>query len=164
MELVKPEFGLLFWMCVTFLIVLFLMKKFAWGPILNAIQEREKTIEDALEQANRARGEMEALQASNEKLLQEARLEKDKILKEAREIKESMLNEARQKAVQEADRIMNDARKAIESEKLAAINELKNQVALLSVEIAGKVIRQELSDLQKHKELVSKLVQDIKVN
>lgn len=164
MELVKPEFGLIFWMALTFLIVLFILKKFAWGPILKAIHEREQSIEKSLNLAQQARAEMEDLRAGNEKLLAEARLERDKILKEAREIKEGMLSEAKSKAQSEAERIVADARRNIEAEKLAAINELKNQVALLSVEIAEKIVRQQLSDDNKQKELVSKLVSEVKLN
>jgi F-type H+-transporting ATPase subunit b len=164
MELVKPEFGLIFWMTLTFLIVLFLMKKFAWGPILNAIQERENTIEEALNAAVKAREEMEALTASNEKLLAEARNERDKILKDAREIRESMLVEAKTKAAAEYDRILNDARKNIEAEKQAAINDLKNQVAGFSVEIAEKLLKQQLGENAQQKQLVSKLMEDIKFN
>ncbi|MEY4111104.1 MAG: hypothetical protein RLZZ46_1459 [Bacteroidota bacterium] len=164
MELVKPELGLIFWMAVTFLIVLFILKKFAWGPILNAIHEREQNIEKSLNLAQQARAEMEDLKAGNEKLLAEARMERDKILKEAREIKDGMLAEAKNKAQVEAERIVADARRNIETEKLAAINELKNQVALISLEIAEKIVRQQLSEDSKQKELVSKLVSEVKLN
>jgi len=164
MELVKPEFGLIFWMALTFLIVLFILKKFAWGPILKAIHERELSIEKSLSLAQQARAEMEDLRAGNEKLLAEARSERDKILKEAREIKDGMLSEAKNKAQLEAERIVADARRNIEAEKLAAVNELKNQVALIPLEIAEKIVRQQLADDNKQKELVSKLVSEVKLN
>lgn len=164
MNLVKPEFGLIFWMSVTFLIVFFLMKKFAWGPILKMIQEREESIESALNSAQKAKEEMAELQNNNEKLLAEARLEKDKMLKEAREIKETMINDAKEAAQKEAQRIMAEARNSIQNEKMAAINELKNQVALMSVDIAEKIIRKDLSKDENQKALVATLINDVKLN
>lgn len=164
MNLVKPEFGLIFWMSVTFLIVFFLMKKFAWGPILKMIQEREESIESALNSAQKAKEEMAELQNNNEKLLAEARLEKDKMLKEAREIKETMINDAKDAAQKEAQRIMAEARNSIQNEKMAAINELKNQVALMSVDIAEKIIRKDLSKDENQKALVATLINDVKLN
>ncbi len=164
MNLVKPEFGLIFWMSVTFLIVFFLMKKFAWGPILKMIQEREESIESALNSAQKAKEEMAELQNNNEKLLAEARLEKDKMLKEAREIKETMINDAKEAAQKEAQRIMAEARNSIQNEKMAAINELKNQVALMSVDIAEKIIRKDLSKDENQKTLVATLINDVKLN
>jgi F-type H+-transporting ATPase subunit b len=164
MNLVKPEFGLIFWMTVTFLIVFFLMKKFAWGPILKMIQEREESIEHALNSAQKAKEEMAELQNNNEKLLAEARLEKDKMLKEAREIKETMINDAKDAAQKEAQRIMAEARNSIQNEKMVAINELKSQVALMSVEIAEKIIRKDLSKDENQKTLVASLINDVKLN
>jgi F-type H+-transporting ATPase subunit b len=164
MNLVKPEFGLIFWMTVTFLIVFFLMKKFAWGPILKMIQEREESIESALNSAQKAKDEMAELQNNNEKLLAEARLEKDKMLKEAREIKDTMISDAKDAAQKEALRIMADARNTIQNEKMAAINELKNQVALMSVDIAEKIIRKDLSKDESQKTLVASLINDVKLN
>jgi len=164
MNLVKPEFGLIFWMTVTFLIVFFLMKKFAWGPILKMIQEREESIESALNSAQKAKEEMAELQNNNEKLLAEARLEKDKMLKEAREIKDTMISDAKDAAQKEALRIMADARNTIQNEKMAAINELKNQVALMSVDIAEKIIRKDLSKDESQKTLVASLINDVKLN
>jgi F-type H+-transporting ATPase subunit b len=164
MELVKPAFGLVFWMSVSFLIILFLLKKFAWPVILKALDERERTIADALNAAQKAKEEMAQLTADNERLLQEARNQRDLILKEARDAKDSIISEARNKAVEEADRLRKQAREDIQNEKTAAITEIKNQVATLSLEIAEKVIRQELSNDAKQKELVSGLLKDIKVN
>lgn len=164
MNLVKPEFGLIFWMAITFLIVFFLMKKYAWGPILNMIEEREKSIEDALNSAQKAKEEMAEMHSTNEKLLAEARLEKEKMIKEAREIKEIMIADAKKSAQVEAQRVLDDARKSIENEKMAAINELKNQVALMSVEIAEKILRKDLSKDDSQKALVASLINDVKLN
>lgn len=164
MELVKPEFGLIFWMTLSFLIVLFLLKKFAWKPILNSLKERETSIEDALNSAKKARDEVSNMKTENERILQEARNERDLLLKQARETKDMIVNEARGKAQTEADRIIAIARETITNEKLAAITELKNQVAILSIEIAEKVIRQQLSTDEKQKALVNDLLKDVKLN
>lgn len=164
MELVKPEFGLLFWMFVTFFTVLFILKKFAWGPILTMIKERENTIEAALSSAQKAREDLESIQQKNEALLQEARLEREKILKEAREIRETMLAEAKAKASAEYEKVLSGAKADIRNEKMAAINELKNQVAGLSLEIAEKILRSELSSNEKQKELASRLASEVKLN
>ena len=164
MELVKPAFGLVFWMIVSFSIILFLLKKFAWGPILNSLTERENTISDALNTAQKAKEEMLALKAGNEKLLQEARNERDVLLKEARETKEAIISEAKIKATEAADKILVSARENITNEKMAAITELKNYVATLSIEIAEKVLKHELSNPEKQKELVDGLLKDTKMN
>lgn len=164
MELVQPNFGLVFWMTISFLIVVFLMRKFAWGPILTSLKERETSIEEALNSAKRAKEEVSNLKAENERILQEARNERDRILKEARETKDMIVNEARGKAQIEGDRMITIAREAINNEKMAAITELKNQVATLSIEIAEKVIRQQLSSDDKQKALVQELLKDVKMN
>ena len=164
MELVKPDFGLVFWMTVSFLIVVFLMRKFAWGPILSSLKERETSIEEALNAARKAKEEVAGMKAENERILMEARNERDKILKEARETKDMIVNEARAKAQTEGDRMINIARETIQNEKMAAITELKNQVATLSIEIAEKVIRQQLSNDEKQKTLVQDLLKDVKMN
>jgi len=164
MELVKPELGLIFWMSVSFLTVVFLMRKFAWGPILTSLKERETSIEDAINSAKKAKEEVQNLKAENERILQEARNERDIILREARETKDAIVNEARGKAQVEADRMINIAREAIQNEKMAAITELKNQVATLSIEIAEKVIRQQLSNDDKQKALVQELLKEVKMN
>ena len=164
MELVKPDFGLVFWMTVSFLIVVFLMRKFAWGPILTMLKERETSIEEALNAAKKAKEEVANMKAENERILQEARNERDKMLKEARDTKDAIVNEARTKAQVEGDRMINIARETINNEKMAAITELKNQVATLSIEIAEKVIRQQLSSDEKQKALVQELLKDVKMN
>lgn len=164
MELVTPAFGLVFWMSITFLTVLFLLKKFAWKPILNMIKEREESIEKALSSAEKAKHEMASLKSSNEKILSDARLERDVILKEARELREGMINEAKGKATVEADKIVSAARETINNEKMAAITELKNQVATLSIEIAEKVLRQQLASDEKQKAYVKQLLDEVKLN
>jgi len=164
MELVKPEFGLVFWMTVSFLIVVFILRKFAWGPILSSLKERETSIEDALNAAKKAKDEVANMKAENEQLLKQARNERDMMLKEARDTKDAIVNEARSKAQSEADRMITSAREAIQNEKMAAITELKNQVATLSIEIAEKVIRQQLASDEKQKALVNDLLKDVKLN
>ncbi len=164
MELVTPGIGLIFWMTTTFLIVFFLLKKFAWGPILGMIKDREKSIEDALQKAETAKEDMKLFQKENEKLMSQAKAERDVMLKEARELKESTINEAKSKASAEADRILTAARAEIQNEKNQAINEIKNQVAVLSIEIAEKIIKSELSSDQKQKALVDNLLSEIKLN
>src|SRR4030095_15571174 len=164
MELVKPAFGLIFWMLISFGIIVFLLKKFAWPIILKALDEREKSIADALNAAQRAKEEMQSLKADNEKLLLEARNQRDLILKEARDVKDAIINDAKLKATEEADRLRKVAREDIQNEKKAAITEIKNQVATLSIEIAEKVIRQQLASDDKQKALLADLLKDVKVN
>src|ERR1700752_2130284 len=139
MELVQPALGLIFWMLVTFAIIFFILKKFAWKPILNMIKEREQGIEKALKSADEAMETMRELKAGNEKILAEARNEKDNILKDARETKDAIIAEAKTKAKQEADKLVAQARETINAEKMAAIAELKAQVATLSIDIAEKI-------------------------
>src|ERR1043165_8101970 len=128
MELVKPAFGLIFWMLLSFGIIFFILKKFAWKPILNMLTEREASIQNALDSAEKAKEEMKALQSNNEKILADARNERDQLLKDAREIREKMISEAKGTAAKEADRLLAIARENIQNEKMAAITELKNQV------------------------------------
>lgn len=164
MNLVLPSFGLIFWMTITFLVVFLLLRKMAWKPILKALGDREKSIQDALDAAEKAKEEMAQLQANNEKILLEARNERDKLLKEARETKDGIIAEAKGKAQQEADKIVQSARETIQTEKLAAMTELKNQVASLSIEIAEKIIKSELSSDEKQKALVKTMLNDVSLN
>lgn len=164
MELVKPAIGLVFWMLLFFGIIFFILKKYAFPAIINGLKEREKSIQDSLDQARAAREEMNKLKADNEKILAEARVERDKLLKEARETKDAIINEAKSKAQVESDRLINQAREAITAEKNAAINDLKNQVSTLSVQIAEKILEAELSSDDKQKALVDGLIKDIKMN
>lgn len=164
MELVKPSIGLIFWMIVSFSIILFLLKKFAWKPILGMITEREEFIEKALADAEQAKVEMKLLKSENERILAEARNERDTMLKDAREIKDKIISEAKNIAVTEGERLLKSARENIQNEKMAAITELKNQVAVLSIEIAEKILKTELSSDEKQKSLVKNLLQDVNLN
>ena len=164
MELVKPAFGLLFWMCISFGIILFILKKFAWTPILNMLNEREVSIQKALDSAENARIAIRELQDNNERILQEGREERDLLLKDAREIREKMISDAKNIANKEGERLLKSARENIQNEKSAAITELKNQVATLSIEIAEKILKSELSSDEKQKTLVNNLLQDVNLN
>lgn len=164
MNLILPSVGLIFWMSLTFIIVFLLLRKMAWKPILKSLKDREQSIQDALDSAQKAKEEMAALKASNEAILMEARNERDKLLKEARETKESIIAEAKAGAQKEADKIMQNAKENIQSEKAAAMDELKNQVAKLSIEIAEKIIRTELSSDEKQKALVNSMIDEVNLN
>ena len=164
MDLIVPSIGLIFWMTLTFLVVFFLLKKMAWKPILKSLKDREQSIQNALDSAEKAKQEMAALQASNEAILMEARNQRDILLKEARETKDSIIGEAKAKAQVEADKIMQSTRDAIQSEKVAAMDEIKNQVAKLSIEIAEKIIRTELSSDEKQKALVNTMIDEVNLN
>lgn len=149
---------------ILFLLLIFLMVKFAWKPILNALNEREDNIQGALDAAEKAKLEMQNLQADNKKLLNEARAERDTMLKEAREMKAKMIADAKDEAKVAADQMIAQAQAAIESEKKAAVADIKNQVASLSVDIAEKVMRAELADAGKQQKLVENLLGDAKLN
>ena len=164
MDLVTPGIGLVFWTTIVFGLLLFLLSKFAWKPILSAVKEREENIEKSLQTAEKARNEMRELQSINEKLAVEARVERDAMLKDAREIREKLIAEAKGKANEEAERMLTAARETIRSEKNAAVAELKNQVATLSIEIAEKILRSELSGEARQKALSSQLMEDVKLN
>ena len=164
MELVTPNFGLIFWQLVTFLIVLFLLTKFAWKPIMNALRERETSIENALSAAEKAKLEMQGLKAENEKLLAEARMERDKILKEASDAGNALVENARNKANEEGTRMIAQAREAIEYEKRAALTEVKNMAAALSVDIAERILRKELSDPQAQQALAQDYIREVTLN
>jgi F-type H+-transporting ATPase subunit b len=164
MDLVTPQIGLIFWMVVTFVTVLVILRKFAWKPILKALSDREESISEALNTAKKAKEEMASLKADNERLLNEARSERDKMLKEAREAKDIIVGEAKTKAQAEANKIMTSARETINNEKMAAITELKNQVASMSIDIAEKILRHELSKDEKQKSLVDSLLKDVSLN
>jgi len=162
--LLSVSYGTVFWATVAFLVVAFLLKKMAWGPILKSLDERSQGIENALNEAERARQEMSKLQAGNELLLREARDERDRILAEAKALKDSIVSEARNKASEESTRIIEAARMEIDNQKKAAITELKNQVATLSVDIAEKLTREKLSDSDKQKALNESLIAEIRSN
>lgn len=164
MGLVMPEFGLFFWMLVAFSILLWILKRFAWVPILKALSDREKSIEDALRSAEIAKQEMVQLQSGNEKILKEAILEREKIVREARELKDSIIRDARQEATIEANKVLENARASIERERLAAVSDIKSLIANFSVEIAGKLLQQELKDENRQNELVQNYIDQINLN
>jgi F-type H+-transporting ATPase subunit b len=162
MELITPGLGLVFWMTLAFLLLLYILGKFAWKPILQMLKEREISIHAALDSANQAREEMKHLKFSNEKLLQEAKNDRDAILNEARRIKEKMIEDARIKAGEEAARIVEAARASIQNEKMAAMTELKNQIAESSLTLAKFVLKRELEDPKRQEEYVKELLKEIK--
>ena len=164
MELVQPGLGLIVWMTISFALLIWILGKFAWKPIMKGLKEREESIDEALNQANKAREEMKELQFSNVQLLKEAKEERDSILRDARKVKESIIEEAREKANVEAIRIVENAKEAIENEKMAAMHEMKNQLAQLSIEIAEKIIREELAAKDRHKQLIEKMLKEVTKN
>ncbi len=164
MELVTPGFGLIFWMTLAFGILFFVLTKYAWKPILNMIAERELGIETALQAAEKAKKELKDLNATNERLLSEARLERDNMLKEARDVREQIVKEAKDKAKIESDKLIVAAKESINNEKQTALAEIKNQVASLSVEIAEKILKTELSTEAKQNALNGDLLKSIKLN
>jgi len=164
MELVQPGIGLIFWMTLSFSALIFILAKFAWKPILKGLKEREESIDEALNAANKAREDMKELKFSNEELLKEAKEDRDLIMKEARTVKDKIIDEAKEKASIEASKIVETAKESIQFEKMAAITDLKNQLATLSIEIAEKVLKQELSTKDKHEELVKRLISEVKFN
>jgi F-type H+-transporting ATPase subunit b len=164
MELVTPSIGLVFWTLVSFLILLLLLKKLAWKPVLGAINERERSIEDALNRAEIAREEIASLTNQNESLLKQARAERDEILKQAKILKDQIVAEAKDSAQAEGAKMIEKAKIEINNQKIAALSEVKNQVATLSLEIAEKVLRHQFEDKQKQEVLVSELLKGVKLN
>lgn len=164
MDLVTPGFGLVFWTIITFIFLVVILKKFAWKPILGAVSDREEGIKEALASAEKARLEMQNLNADNERILKEARAEREALLKEARDIKSKLIEDAKGEAQIQANKMIEQAQLAIESEKKSAMAELKNHVAGLSLDIAEKVVRQELSNKDKQLELVESMLDEAKLN
>ncbi len=164
MSLVTPAIGLMFWTCVVFITLVLILKKFAWKPILNSVEARNNSIEEALQSAEKAKEEMASLQADNEKILQQAKTERDAMLKEARDLKKEIVEEAKNKANEEADKILVSAKEQINNEKMKALVELKNQVANLSIEMAEKILKSELQDSNKQKELIEKSIKSLDLN
>lgn len=155
MDLVTPSIGLIFWMTVTFLTVLFLLKKFAWKPILTALSERQTSIDTALQSAEKAKVEMQQMQANNESLLVQARQERENILREARELKDKIVSDAKTTADEEGKKMIAKAIDEISKQKVAAIAELKNQVAAFSLEIAEKIIVKKLDNSGEQQQLIN---------
>ncbi len=164
MDLVTPGIGMIFWTTLFFLVLLLLLRKFAWPAILSAVHARNESIRKALKSAEKAREEMTKLQADNEKILAEAKAERDAMMKDARDVKDKIIAEAKDKASEEAEKLLKNARSAIRNEKDAAIAELKQQMAVLSVEIAEKILKHKLSGDKEQEALVGKLIDDIDLN
>ena len=164
MSLVNPGIGLIIWTALTFLIVLFILRKVAWKPIMDALHQREDFIEESIRSAEHAKTEMANLKSENEKLLEAARAEREKIIREANEAGQRMIEEAKAEAQKQANRQLEEARLAINNEKQAALAEVKQQVAELSVEIAEKLLRHELKDPQAQQALVENYVSEVNVN
>ena len=164
MELITPQIGLLFWMTISFLTLMFILKRFAWGTIMGALKEREDSISEALDQARLAKEEMDKLHSSNEKLLEDAKAERNEMIKEARELKDSIVAEAKEKAKEVTDKEMISARENIAREKTAAVSEIREQVALLSIEIAEKILKEQLSDGDKQKQRAEDMLKDLELN
>lgn len=164
MELLTPGTGLIIWQTIVFLLLVFLLGKLAWKPILTSLKEREKSIQEALDTAEKARLEISRLKSDNENLLKQAREERDRMLREARDASNRMKDEAQLAAKKSADKIIEDARVAIGIEKQAALREIKIQVAMFSLEIAEKLLKENLSNDKAQKELVQNYVKDLKIN
>lgn len=163
MNFVAPE-SLVFWTTIIFLVFFFILAKFVWKPILHAVKEREASINDALALAENARKEMQNLTADNERILKEARNEREELLKDARSIREGMIETAKGEAQNEAEKIINKAKESIESEKLAAIADLKKQVAELSIGIAEKLMKDQLASKDAQVKLIDNMLKDVKLN
>ena len=163
MDLITPDVGLLFWTLVSFIILYLILRKFAWGPILAAVKEREESIKAALDAADNAKKEMENLKADNEKILNEAKIERETMLKEAKEIKSKLISDAEEEAKIRAKKMVEAAKTAIQNEKNSAMNELKNTVVDLSVGIAEKLISEELADKDKQLKMIEEILDDSKL-
>jgi F-type H+-transporting ATPase subunit b len=164
MELLTPGTGLIIWQLIVFVLLFFLLAKLAWKPIISSLKEREHSIQQALDTAEKARLEMSRLKSDNENLLKQAREEREKILREAKEASNRMKEEAQTDAKKAADRIIDDARAAIEAEKNSALREVKALVANLSLEIAGKILQKNLADDKAQKSLTQEYIKDLKLN
>jgi F-type H+-transporting ATPase subunit b len=164
MDLLIPGEGLIIWQLIIFVLLFLLLSQLAWKPIISSLKEREQSIQNALDTAEKARLEMSQLRSDNEKLLKEAREERDRILREAREVSNRMKDEAQADAKKSADRIIEDAKAAINIEKQAALKEVRVQVAMFSMDIAEKLMKKNLSNDKAQKDLVDSYVKDLKTN
>ena len=164
MEIVSPGIGLILWMTVSFAALVFILRRYAWKPILKSLHDREETIDEALNQANMAREEMKNLKSDNEKLLKEAQEERSVMLRDARKVKDSIIEDAKVKANEEANNIVENAKERIENEKMAAMTDLKNQIASLSIEVAEKILERELATESKQEDYIKKLIENTKFN
>jgi F-type H+-transporting ATPase subunit b len=164
MELLTPSFGLIFWTLLAFIIVFVLLRKYAWGPILSSLGEREKTIADSLATAERVKREMAQLKSENEELMAKAREERGVMLKEARETKDKIINEAKEQAKVEANKIITEAQQAINAQKMAALTDVKNQVGKLVIEVTEKILRKQLATQEAQESHIKDLVQEVNLS
>ncbi len=164
MKLLTPEFGLLLWTLLAFLVVFFILAKFAWPSIIKGLRERENSIAGSLEMAEKVKAEMAELKNENEALLAKAREERAQLLKEARETKEKIINEAKEQAKTEANKIITDAQAVINAQKMAALTDVKNQVGKLVLETTEKVLRHEFSEKQEQEAHIQAMIKDVKLN
>ena len=164
MGLVSPDYGTIFWMVLAFSVVFFILRKYAWGPVLKMLKERDQSIDTALQSANAAREGLSRLKSDHERMLQDALAEREQLIAEARQIREQLITKARDEAVQETAKVFEHAQRQIESEKLAAINDIRQQVASLSVDIAEKILKRELSDRTQQEKLIREQLSDLKLN
>ena len=160
MSLVTPAIGLMFWTCIIFILLVLVLKKFAWKPILSAVDQRNESISNSLLAAEKARDEIASLTANNEQIIAQAKLDRDALLKEAREMKNEIISKAKETATNEADKIISSAKEQITNEKMKALTELKNQVAAISIEMAEKVLGSELSNADAQKDLVNRALKE----
>mgnify|MGYP006115626497 FL=1 len=160
MSLVTPAVGLMFWTCVIFVLLILVLKKFAWKPILSAVDQRNESISNSLLAAEKARDEIASLTANNEQIIAQAKLDRDALLKEAREMKNEIISKAKETATNEADKIISSAKEQITNDKMKALTELKNQVAAISIEMAEKVLGSELSNADAQKDLVNRALKE----
>ena len=164
MDLLIPSFGLIIWTLLAFLIVFFILKKFAWKPILSSLKEREDTIAESLATAERVKAEMAQFKSENEALLAKAREERGQLLKEARDTKDKIINEAKEQAKLEANKIISDAQAAIQQQKMAALTDVKNEVGKLVIEVSQKVLRRELNNPGEQETYIRQLTNEVKLN
>jgi F-type H+-transporting ATPase subunit b len=164
MKLLTPDMGLLFWTMLAFLVVFFVLAKFAWPAIIKGLNERERSIADSLATAEKVKAEMAQMKSENEALLASAREERAQLLKEAREAKDRIINEAKEKAKEEANKIVIDAQAAIQTQKMAALTEVKNLVGNLVIEVSEKVLRRELANKSEQEAYIRKIAEDVKLN
>lgn len=164
MDLLSPDFGLIFWTVVIFLLTFLILAKYAWKPILKMLDAREKSIADSIESADRIKAEMSQMKSEHEQMLIEAKAERSRILKEAKEAKDQIISEAKEQAKAEARKIVDSAQEAIQHQKMAALTDVKNQVGTLAIEVAEKILRKELADKNIHQEYIRELASEIKLN
>jgi F-type H+-transporting ATPase subunit b len=164
MDLITPDFGLFFWMLITFTLVFLILKKYAWRPIVQALREREENIQEGIDNAEKARIEIENVRIKSDKIISESIVERDKLIRQGRDIKEKIIADARKEADAETRRMMETAKRLIEEEKIAAVNQIKVQIASLSVEIAERILRKRLKEDADQKELMNSLLEEFKLN